>query len=78
MKGDNALIIGIGKAMGKKSPMGSSKDDDDSEEKMEADSFEESLDAAVQAMIEGDKDTAKDALSAAIAAKCADLMEEAG
>ncbi len=66
------LLIGLGdKPMGKKKPESSSPDLGE-----ESSSFETSLDEAVDAIVSGDKETAKAALKAAITAHCADVYSE--
>lgn len=74
------LVIGIGKG---KPPMSKSKDspmggDDDAapDSKPEAtDDFSAALEDAFDAVEQKDKDAFKDALSAAITAKCAEMYE---
>ena len=72
------LIIGIGKGK----PVGSSKDDpmgeppDDSTKKepsADMDAFDSALDDAFDAVSRKDKDGFKDAMGAAISAKCSEM-----
>ncbi len=80
MKGAD-LVVDIGsKPMGGKSPMGkdpmAEADDESKPDLGDGDSFDGSVDEFMTAFKSGDMDTAKDALKAAIAAKCADMYSE--